>query len=195
MCSRLFAFAYFAKDRLKKIRKALEYGTLWTHYLGKSCLVFFWMDGLVIKNEGQVLGQMMIRYWKWFMGLINQSRAVWGGVPKRNSSAFTFRAHNQIEHMFTMSWLAFMSAKDHKIHECKQKWRLPKLKIHVCLCSSIMLRTGFKRISHFSSVLLSGCFQFYSKPVTLHRWDVTAGVEESWQDTSKFRFWLNYFTA
>jgi len=50
-----------------------------------------------------------------------QSRAVLGGVRKRVSSAFTFWAHNRIEHMFNVSWLAFMTAKDGKIREREQK--------------------------------------------------------------------------
>ena len=72
------------------------YGKPITHYLRKSWLVFFWMDVLVVQNEGQVLGQMIVRCWIWFMGLIIQSRAVLGGIHKQNSSAFTFKAHNQI---------------------------------------------------------------------------------------------------
>ena len=125
--------------------------TIYSHNTLSRKGSLFWMDVFVDKNEGQVQGRMTVRCWIWFMGLIIQSRAVFGGVRKRNSSAFTFRAHNWIEHMFNMSWFAFMSAKDCKKREYKRKQQSLKLKIHVHSHLHIMLRTGF---NYFSRVCL-----------------------------------------
>ena len=73
-----------------------------------------------------------------------QTRAIWGGVRKRNSSAFTFRAHNWIKHMFNVSWFTFMSAKGGKIREREQKRSSLKWKIHVHLHLHTMIRTGLR---------------------------------------------------
>ena len=121
--------------------------------------MFYWL-----KIDGFDDDQM----WKWFMGLIIQWRAVLRGVRKRNSSAFTFKAHNPIEHMFNVSWFAFMSAKDGKIRERERKRSSLKWKIHVRSRLRTMLRTGFsltgpEPVQHLSQLLTGDFFSMVLK--------------------------------